>query len=330
MQVFLQDKDTGTWNEFLLNNNGNFLQSFEWGEFQKLMGRKVWRFQVEESGKILAVCQIFSKQIPFLQKPYLYLPFGPCFLQGISLEQKSAIFSSLLIEMEKIGESEKAISLLMEPMDEFAIKLGKGEVAKSPLRRFQPQKTLLLDLMQSEEKLFQDVYKTNRYNIKFAQKKGVEFETKDHYLPEFFQLLKKTSQKDQFGVYEEDYYKKFFDVQTDDFKVRLCLAKFEGKIITAGILVIFNKTAIYLHGASDYSQRQLMGPHFLQWKQILFAKQQGCLIYDFWGIDEQKWPGFTYFKKRFGGSEFLYPPTQEIIWQPGWRFLYQFLRKIRQ
>lgn len=322
-------KEKNGWNDFIIANNGSFLQSFEWGEFQKLMGRKVWRFQAEENGKVLAVCQIFSKQIPFLRKPYLYLPFGPCFLQSLSSEQKSAIFSVFLAEVEKVEEQEKAISLLMEPMDEFAMKLGKGEVARSPLRRFQPQKTLLLDLTQTEEKLFQDVYKTNRYNIKFAQKRGVKFETKNHYLPEFFQLLKKTSQKDQFGVYDEDYYKKFFDIQTLDFKVHLCLAKFEGKIITAGILVIFNKWAVYLHGASDYSQRQLMGPHFLQWQQILFAKHQGCSIYDFWGIDEQKWPGFTYFKKRFGGYEFLYPQTQEIIWRKSWRSLYQFLRKIR-
>lgn len=327
--MYIREVKKEDWNSFLLQNNGNFLQSFEWGEFQKIMGRKVWRFQVQENGTTLAVCQIFSKQIPFLRKPYLYLPLGPCFARGLSPEKKKEIFNFLATEVEKLGEAEKAISFLIEPMDEFTIKVARGKLSNIPLRRFQPQKTLLLDLTQSEEKIFQDIYKTNRYNIKFAQKSGVQFEVKNHYLPEFFQLLKKTSQKDQFGVYQEDYYRKFFDVQSKDLQVNLCLAKFEGNIITAGILVIFNKTAIYLHGASDYNQRHLMGPHFLQWQQILFAKQQGCSVYDFWGIDEKKWPGFTYFKKRFGGYEFLYPKTQEIIWQPGWRSVYQLLRKIR-
>jgi len=35
----------GTWNEFLTHNNGSFLQSLEWGEFQKTVGRKVWRIK---------------------------------------------------------------------------------------------------------------------------------------------------------------------------------------------------------------------------------------------------------------------------------------------
>ena len=28
------------WNEFIINNKGSFLQSFEWGEFQNVLGER--------------------------------------------------------------------------------------------------------------------------------------------------------------------------------------------------------------------------------------------------------------------------------------------------
>jgi lipid II:glycine glycyltransferase (peptidoglycan interpeptide bridge formation enzyme) len=67
----------------------------------------------------------------------------------------------------------------------------------------------------------------------------------------------------------------------------------------------------------------------LQWRQIQEAKRKGCRDYDFWGIDEKRWPGLTYFKKNFKGKESEYPKGKDLIFKGGWYFIYNFLRKFK-
>ena len=33
------------WNRFVIENGGSFLQSWEWGEFQRVFGRRIFRFK---------------------------------------------------------------------------------------------------------------------------------------------------------------------------------------------------------------------------------------------------------------------------------------------
>ena len=71
-----------------------------------------------------------------------------------------------------------------------------------------------------------------------------------------------------------------------------------------------------------------MAPYLLQWEQIKEAKKRGCIEYDFWGIDDKKWPGVTRFKKGFGGQEITYPGAFDLIFQPIWYRLYKIAKRI--
>ena len=71
-----------------------------------------------------------------------------------------------------------------------------------------------------------------------------------------------------------------------------------------------------------------MAPHLLQWEQIKEAKKRGCIEYDFWGIDDKKWPGVTRFKRGFGGREINYPNAHDLVFQPIWYLIYKIARKI--
>jgi len=51
-------------------------------------------------------------------------------------------------------------------------------------------------------------------------------------------------------------------------------------------------------------------------------------FYDFWGIDEEKWPGVTRFKKGFNGRETIYPGAYDLVFQPLWYKVYKLTRKI--
>ena len=110
--------------------------------------------------------------------------------------------------------------------------------------------------------------------------------------------------------------------------VKLFLAKYQNKIIAANLICFFGQTATYLHGASDYNFRQIMASHLLQWQAICQVKSQGLKYYDFYGIDEKKWPGVTRFNKGFTGQEITYPGAFDLVFQPGWYKIYNLARRV--
>jgi len=297
----------------------SFLQSPAWLAFQNSLDRKTWEIEGINTIKY---------NLPF-KKSYLYAPrCGGNFLSA-----------SFLGKIKEIAKQERTIFLKVEPS--FA-EATEGESLEKKLKRLgfeksnniQPQRTIILDITKSEQELLGEMHYKTRYNIQLACKRGVEIRNPKS-LPcrqageirnfeEFWRLMEQTAQRDGFRSHPKEYYQKMLEIPG----VELFVAKYENKIIAANIIVFWDKMAIYLHGASDYKYRNLMAPHLLQWEQIQEAKKRGCAEYDFWGIDEKKWPGVTRFKKGFGGQEIIYPGAYDLVFNRVWYLIYKIARKI--
>jgi lipid II:glycine glycyltransferase (peptidoglycan interpeptide bridge formation enzyme) len=312
------------WNEFIIDNKGNFLQSFEWGEFQDALGEKVLRFTISENNLIIAQAQIIEQVFPFFGKSFFYIPFGPIFRKDIRYKERRRIFDFLAKHIKQI--SSKVVFLKVEPI----CFLFEKKDFNNSLKRIQPQKTLILSLEQDEEAILNNFAKKIRYNVKLSKRKGVKIRFQDEYTPEFYNLIRKTTQRDRFYAFGEEHYRELFDFNSEDFKVRLCLADYKGKVIGAGILVIFGGQGQCIHSASDWAYRSLKAPNLLQWERIKFFKDNKCKQYNFWGIDEKKWPGLTAFKKGFGGKEFIYPQGKDIVFEKIWYWIYKILRSFKK
>jgi len=279
--------------------NKSFLQSQQWGQFQESFGRKVWRIK-----DILVIKYDLS-----LGKSYLYCPRGK-------------ISDNFLEEVKEIARQEGSIFFKIEPEKEIP-NLKKSN------KQIQPAKTIILDISKSEDELLNQMHSKTRYNIRLAQRKGIEIEQSNDQesLDVFVKLLKQTAQRDKFFLHPREYYQKMLDILGQDM-VKLFLAKHKNKIVAANLVCFFNQTATYLHGASDYKYRQLMAPYLLQWQTILKAKEQGFKYYDFGGINEDKWPGVTRFKKGFNGQEVNYPGAYDLVYSKFWYWLYKIGRRV--
>ena len=282
----------------------SFLQSKSWIKFQKSLGRKVWQIDSVD---------IIKHNLPF-GKSYLYAP--RC--EGKFLSE------SFLKQIKEIAKQENAIFFKIEPTEinkNFGLRKSKD---------IQPTKTLILDITKSEEELLKQMHSKTRYNIQLAAKKGVLIKKDESKFEDFWQLIRETSKRDGFKPHPKEYYRGILEIP----EVELFSAEYpangagKNKIIAANIMVFYDKQVIYLHGASDYEHRNLMAPHLLQWEQIKEAKKRGCVEYDFWGIDEKKWPGVTRFKKGFGGKEVMYPGAYDLIFQPIWYKIYRIAKRI--
>ncbi|OGZ34810.1 MAG: hypothetical protein A2V60_00660 [Candidatus Portnoybacteria bacterium RIFCSPHIGHO2_01_FULL_39_19] len=278
----------------------SFLQSNTWLEFQKSLGRKAW--QVNEISAIKH-----------------NLPFGKSYLYSPRCESKF-LSKTFLNKVREIAKQENSIFFKAEPQDN--INLEKLGFRKS--HNIQPTKTIILDITKPEQELLNQMHHKTRYNIGLAEKKGIKIKKDKKLFGEFWRLMEETTKRDKFRPHLKEYYQKMLEIP----RVELFLAELNGKIIAANVVVFYEKTAIYLHGASDYEHRNLMAPFLLQWEQIKEAKKRGCTEYDFWGIDEQKWPGVTRFKRGFSSKEVIYPGAYDLVFQSIWYSIYKIARKI--
>jgi lipid II:glycine glycyltransferase (peptidoglycan interpeptide bridge formation enzyme) len=302
----------------------SFLQSSEWAEFQESFGRKTYKIE----NKL-----IIKYPLP-LGLSYFYCP-RPYFDDTKSLKD-------FLKETKKNAKGENAVFLRFEPDINSNIVL---EQFSNPLIKkskcLQPQDTLICDINHTEETLLENMHPKTRYNIRLAQKHGVEikksYSEKD--IDIFYNLALLTSERDKFNYHERSYYEKMVEIlgKSKMLEIFTAYVKQNSKLIpTASILVFFYKdTAIYLHGASDHKFRNLMSPYLLQWEAIKSAKYHKCKTYDFWGIapqieeNDHPWAGITRFKKGFApnGRILHYPDAFDLIYQPFWYKIYTLMKK---
>ncbi|MEX0869817.1 MAG: peptidoglycan bridge formation glycyltransferase FemA/FemB family protein [Candidatus Spechtbacterales bacterium] len=296
----------------------SFLNSPQWREFQENVGRKTF-----DIGKIGKSGYAIKMELP-LGKSYLYSP-SPDALENLE-------------EIKKIAKKEGAVFFKWEPMvpkndtnpriDTNATnKLQKLGLQKA-VKTLQPQRTVIIDIKKDENQILAQMHQKHRYNIRLAQRKGVEVKISDDKstdLEKFWELMQKTTERDGFSAHCKDYYEKLLDIEG----IELFFAYKDGKPTASAIIIFYENRATYLHGASDHELRKFMAPHLMHWEIIKHAKERDIEEYDLWGIDEKKWPGVTRFKRGFGGKEIEYIGSYDVPLQKLWYFVYKLKNKAR-
>ncbi len=184
----------------------------------------------------------------------------------------------------------------------------------------QPRRTIILDLSVSEQELLRVMHPKTRYNIRLSQRKGVSVrQAKKTEAKQWLELLATTAKRDGFRPHSAQYYQQMLAIDW----IKMFFAVWQGHILAAGIFSFWGNAVVYLHGASANVHRSVMAPYALHWHLIKLAKESGKRFYDFYGIDERKWPGVTRFKRGFGGQEVAYPGTFDWVFNPKVYYLYQ-------
>ncbi len=330
MKLYAGTKES--WNAFVAANaeDGGVLQSWEWGEFQESLGRKVWRLSWGE-GQIEGACLLVEHRLPFGFK-YFYAPRGP--VMNAECRMQNAEFMNEFVRFAK----EKKVSFLrIEPPHENF----KFQVSNSQYRSVvpvQPMQTLRIDLTQSGDELLTAMHEKTRYNIRLGEKHGVQVENskseilnskqiQNSKFETFFTLMQETAKRDGFQIHTKEHYQNLLNAP-------ICLlfnAQLDNKVLATALIAFFGTTAYYLHGASANEHRDCMAPYALHWNIMQEAKRRGCRAYDLWGVDEKRWPGVTRFKKGFAPktSFTTYVGTHDIPIRPLMYFLYKLWKLFR-
>ena len=288
------------------------MQSPEWEKLQNSVGRKTWRIN-----DILLI----QHRLP-LGFNYLYCP------------RPQTAEEVFFAQVREVARLENSVFLKTDPAHELAILTGYKYKNSSSL---QPQKTTVLELQKTKEELLGRMHEKTRYNIRLAEKHGVEVKIFQHPSSSaksnlFWNFILKTAKRAGFSPHVRSYYDKLFALNSESFSNELFLAEFRGEVLAMALINFYRPVlvATYLHGASVREHKEVMASYLLHWRVIEETKKRGFSFYDFWGMDEKKWPGVTRFKSGFGGEAVVYPPTLDVIYRPWWYKVYSLVKKLKK
>jgi len=344
-------QEKSIWENFLSEyQEKTFLQSWNWGEFQKRMGNKIWRLGVFETETGLSCIALVIK-IQSRRGTFLFLPHGPNIKSKIK-NQKSKILNIFFSKLKQIAKEEKTSFIRIAPIwerKEENIKVFKDLGGQNAPIHIHPEVAWELDITPSEEDLLMKMRKTTRYLIRQVQKnEDIKIYQSQNLrdIEIFHKLYQEVVSRHRFVPFSLDYLKNEFSAFNSDNQISIFFGKYKNEIISSGIFIFWQDIAFYHHGASLLKYPKVPVPYLLQWEAIKEAKKRNCQTFNFWGIAEKNWKleignwkfsrhpwyGLTLFKMGFGGYKKEYVKTQDLpLSKKYWlTYIFEKLRKTKR
>jgi peptidoglycan pentaglycine glycine transferase (the first glycine) len=323
------------WEEFIAQfPNPHILQTPAWGLLKAEFGWQPAYIAKDKCGSQLLIKRI----LPGINLGYI--PKGPV----------GSNWKNIWPEVDSICRERKCIFLKVEP-DLWESSIENQKTASDDLPAMfiqsnhciQPRRSLIVDLSGEEAQIIGRMKQKTRYNINLALKKNVVVRPHTE-LSAFYELMKITGQRDQFGIHSQEYYERAFDLFHSRGQCQLLVAEYERIPISALLVFKVGNRAWYFYGASSDIHREMMPNYLLQWEAIRWAKTEGCVEYDLWGVPDEDlatleanftnrndglW-GVYRFKRGFGGELKRSIGAWDRVYNPMLYRLYSYWIKYRK
>lgn len=303
-------------------------QTVLWGHVKSRLGWKALAFDFSTpgpAGDVLVLARSFGEEFSVA-----YVPQGPeC---GPEPENYGLFLEALSDTMVRHLDPTPAFIRYDLPWEShYALDIIRGERSAPPEARLLELRmnfgtkawnlkktisnmtfadTYVVDLAGSEEQILQNMKPKTRYNVRVAERKGVQvFPASVEMLPVFYDLYRQTAERNGFCLCDYKYFLSLFSAvacHPDSSEAHLLLASHKQDLLAGAIVSISGRTATYLFGASSSEKRNLMGPYALHWAAIRLARSKGCSTYDMGAVSPTHDPthpffGLYRFKTGFGG-----------------------------
>jgi len=306
MLSFNVDDNLKDYQEFISNvNQVDIYQDSRWisAAVKKDYG-KYHIFTLRENEQIIVGAVAYIKDIRHLGK-YIYIQHGPQF----KLETNTDAFSTwgnidleanhryedcieFLNRLAQYAKSNDYISVVFEPLaasySQFAkilLHLGYQNYHHFNL----PKYPMYLDLAKKEETLLAEVTKNTRYNIKYAEKKGVTIEviypTHDntHIIEEFYSILNFKSEVKNFRIPAKSFFIDIWNNFAGTNNVAVIFAKYNNEYISANFTLFYSDWAGSHYTANLLKHKNLKASYLLKWATIIHSQKRGIKLFDMWG-----------------------------------------------
>ena len=267
------------------------------------------KFKEKTGNKILKVGDVYImlKKIPLARSYMGYAPKVNFNIQNIDFNELKKYCLEKNISFVRFDIPN--LTLNTKSGEKWVKKLNK--ICKKAPRNTFTKKDIYLDLSPSIKVLLKKMHSKKRYNIRYAQRSGVEIKvgTKKESFENFYKLHKQTAERQGFLIHSKKYYK----LVDEAFKgeVFYLEAYVNSHLTTSWMILIVDKTMYYIYGGSTGQFNNKYPNDLVGFKAIELGKEKGATLFDMWGAEEGK--GFTQFKLRYGGEMLEYIPSYDFV-----------------
>jgi lipid II:glycine glycyltransferase (peptidoglycan interpeptide bridge formation enzyme) len=312
------------------------IQTWEWGDFQIGEGHKIYRLGVFENNKLIS-----GYSVSFHQIPHTNYSIGTC-LRG------PVITDDMIKNVTKIAKDEKAIFVKFEP-DVYhqtfdannnpttvnALPDFSGLVI-SPKVAFYPY-SYVVDLTKTEDELLASMHPKTRYNIKVANRYGVQVveQSDDTGFNIYLDLLFETTKRQGFYLHSRNYHQNLWKILKPTGMAHVFLSQYQGQTLSAFMIFTLKNKLFYPYGASKFEHKEVMAQNLLMWEVIKYGQSLGLKTFDMWGSlgpnanESEPGYGFHRFKQGYGGQLLQFVGTYDLVVNPPLYKIYNLVDKYR-
>ena len=227
----------------------HFAQSYQWGAFKAKSPD--WDFDTvgleDENGNLVAAALVLFRYLPIIKRPFLYIPRG--YVIDFSDLERLKTFTEAL---KKYAKKKKAIFIKIDPDIKYIDRDPEGNPLSDPNDQLirdlsevgyrhlgfaqdfestiQPRYTFRLDLTPDVAALSKNAHSKTRYNLKIAQKRGIEIvEGSRDDLKVFADIMNVTGSRNGFLTRPLSYFEDMYDALNPSGNCRLYLARLHTK-----------------------------------------------------------------------------------------------------
>ncbi|MHB8621251.1 MAG: lipid II:glycine glycyltransferase FemX [Chloroflexota bacterium] len=295
------------------------LQTYEWGEVKAAYGWQPIRLLFHLDGQPVAAASLLKRPVGPLS--VCYVPKGP-----VVDYRQADVAGQVLAAVAAVARRHRALYVKIDPDiradDAAALDVLRRHGFHHSGEQIQKANTIVLDIGGSEADVLGRMKPKWRYNVRLAEKKGVEIvPAGEADFPELYEIYQETGQRDAFIIRPYDYCALVWKSFLDAGQAAFWLARYEGKTLSGIMPFALGKRMWYMYGASRVLHRNLMPNHLLQWRAIQWGRARGCTEYDMWGVPDvieegQPLWGPYLFKQGFGGQIVPWAGAHDRVLQP--------------
>ena len=333
----LQVENQKEWEQYVGKcKRKSFLQTWQWGEFQKSLGKKVERVAILFNGKLVGVSLCILQSSRF--ETYVYCPRGPLLIKD-DIECYTQVLGALKEYWGKRGVGAIRIDPgFIENADISKVPRQLG--FRHSINFIQSENNWMVDLIGKNEKdLFKwckghGMNKNYPTYIRKARREDVQIsfskDKKDWDL--FHTYLKMSGSRKDFKVKPKKYYIDMWkSLGKDSGILRLGIAKQNGNILAMILIAVYGDEISVLYSTQTDTEIKVRATMLLRWECMLLGQKEGVKRFNNWGVlPEKKYKeknpgyGYSHYKRDFGG----YMENIERTYEYAYRQIPHLLQRI--